>query len=100
MNRSRYDLPAGWLYPGKGGAHLTRQERRVIAALERGESNRQIARTLDLSENTVKFHMKNILKKFGVRSRMLVVIQSAHLKGHDRDIPSPDLAAVAMMGSA
>ena len=93
MNRTRYetrsdfckaDLQGGMprlqeiddaapaLFPDR----LTGQESRVVAELLRGCSNRQIARRLDLSENTVKFHMKNILRKFGVRSRMLIVVQS------------------------
>lgn len=45
---------------------LTQQERRVIAALLEGSSNNQIASTLRISPNTVKFHLENIYRKLGV----------------------------------
>lgn len=56
---------------------LTDQEQRVVAELGRGQSNRQIARALGLSEHTVKFHLKNVFGKLGVRSRMQVVLHTA-----------------------
>lgn len=45
------------------------REREVLAELGRGHSNKQIARLLNLSENTVKFHLKNIYRKLGADSR-------------------------------
>lgn len=45
------------------------REREVLAQLARGHSNKQIARNLHLSENTVKFHLKNLYKKLEADSR-------------------------------
>lgn len=56
---------------------LTGQERRVVAELARGLSNRQIAHALALSEHTIKFHLKNVFHKLGVRSRMQVILHTA-----------------------
>lgn len=61
---------------------LTAQESRVFSELMKGLSNRQIARILDLSEHTVKFHMKNLMAKFGVHSRMLLLVRSMRT-GHE-----------------
>jgi len=38
--------------------------------LVRGLSNKLIARSLDITEATVKVHVKNLLKKLGFRSRL------------------------------
>lgn len=42
---------------------LTQREREVIAFVEAGHTNKQIARSLSISENTVKFHLKRIAVK-------------------------------------
>ncbi len=41
----------------------------VLEQLARGRRNRQIAEDLMISENTVKFHVANVLSKLGVHSR-------------------------------
>ena len=48
---------------------LTRREAEVLEHLVRGEANAQIARSLVVSEGTVKFHVKNILRKLNVSNR-------------------------------
>ncbi|MBS1675182.1 MAG: response regulator transcription factor [Actinobacteria bacterium] len=53
---------------------LSRREREVAHALATGSSNDEIARTLFLSENTVKTHVKAILAKLGLADRVHVVI--------------------------
>jgi LuxR family maltose regulon positive regulatory protein len=50
-------------------APFSEREVEVLSELGRGSSNKQIARLLNLSENTVKFHLKNIYRKLGVESR-------------------------------
>jgi len=48
---------------------LTDRETQVLALLSGGESNRQIARSLFISERTVAVHVSHILDKLGVRNR-------------------------------
>lgn len=53
---------------------LTEREIEVLKALARGESNKQIADTLIVSEKTVKAHVSNILGKLGLQSRTQAVL--------------------------
>ena len=48
---------------------LTRRELEVLASLATGRTNKQIARDMDVSLNTVKFHVRNLFQKLGVNSR-------------------------------
>ncbi|WP_417318801.1 LuxR C-terminal-related transcriptional regulator [Emcibacter sp.] len=52
---------------------LTPKEYEVLQNLSAGHSNKVIALTMDLSETTVKFHMRNIFSKLGVQNRMMAV---------------------------
>lgn len=52
---------------------LTRREGEVLGLLTNGLDNRAIATTLFISEATVKFHLHNIMDKFGVHSRAALV---------------------------
>jgi DNA-binding NarL/FixJ family response regulator len=49
---------------------LTAREKDVLLHMMAGKSNRQIAETLSLSENTVKVHIRGILDKFDVKNRV------------------------------
>ena len=49
--------------------HLTPRELELLSYLADGHSNQEIARLCWISENTVKFHIKNIFHKLGVRER-------------------------------
>ncbi|MBK7172288.1 MAG: helix-turn-helix transcriptional regulator [Bacteroidales bacterium] len=44
---------------------LTATEKQVIQLLSMGNSSRQIAAQLSVSENTIKFHKKNVFRKLG-----------------------------------
>ncbi|MDQ8201963.1 response regulator transcription factor [Pelagicoccus sp. SDUM812003] len=48
---------------------LSSREREVLRCLAKGQSNKEIASTLDLAEGTVKNHVSNILGKLGVLDR-------------------------------
>jgi LuxR family transcriptional regulator, regulator of acetate metabolism len=50
-------------------AMLTPREQEVLAMLAEGETNARIAQRLVVSEDTVKTHVKHILRKLGVRNR-------------------------------
>ena len=49
--------------------NLTERETQVLKGLTEGKSNKEIARDLDLSEPTVKLHVKTLYKKLGVANR-------------------------------
>jgi len=49
---------------------LTPREREIISHLAEGQSNKAIARDLGISDGTVKLHVKAILRKRNVRSRV------------------------------
>jgi two-component system nitrate/nitrite response regulator NarL len=49
---------------------LTDRERDILACLAAGMSNKLVARELDITEGTVKVHVKNLLKKLNFRSRV------------------------------
>ncbi|PZR93086.1 MAG: DNA-binding response regulator [Hyphomicrobiales bacterium] len=48
---------------------LTHRERDLLAALESGQTNAQLAREFGVSINTVKFHLRNLFGKLDVRNR-------------------------------
>ena len=51
-------------------AGLTEQERKIIERISAGKSNKLIARDLNIAEGTVKVHVKHLLKKLGLKSRV------------------------------
>jgi DNA-binding NarL/FixJ family response regulator len=56
--------------PPKGSrGKLTRRQREILQLLANGESTTVAARELDLSEETVKTHMKNAMARLGARNR-------------------------------
>ena len=56
--------------PPKGSrGRLTRRQRQILQRLANGESTTVAARELDLSEETIKTHTKNIMARLGARNR-------------------------------
>ena len=53
---------------------LSPRERDIMSSLAPGESNKEIARKLDLVESTVKIHVQNIFKKLNMSSRVQVAL--------------------------
>jgi len=51
-------------------AELTPREREILEHLADGYSNKMIGRALEITEGTVKLHVKAILRKLGMRSRV------------------------------
>ena len=71
-----------------GPDDLTPREREVLGLVAQGATNAEIAAQLAVSENTVKFHMKNILQKLHARNRAEVVAYA--LRSGLIQPPSPD----------
>ena len=59
---------------------LTERELEVLKLVARGLNNRDIARELFISENTVKNHIRNILEKLQLHSRMEAVVYAVREK--------------------
>jgi len=56
----------------------------VAAGLLRGDRRRDLARTLGVSEETVKTHVEGVYRKLGVHSRRAAVAALAPSRGHER----------------
>ncbi len=58
---------------GTPSARLSPREREVLELLTRGAVNKEIAAALEISENTVKNHLKSIMEKLHLENRVQVV---------------------------
>ena len=56
--------------PDSGFGELTPREREILCLLAEGQSNKVIARNLGITDGTVKLHVKAILRKLSVHSRV------------------------------
>jgi len=66
------DPDTGNIYDGVsigGGGQLSPRQKQVAAYVCRGDTTRQIAAQLNISQTTVKSHVEIILRKFGINSR-------------------------------
>ena len=73
---------APWQSRSEVVSELTRREYEVLQLMTKGATNREIATTIFLSEETVKSHVKRILQKFGVANRGQAV--ATYLESLDR----------------
>jgi two-component system response regulator DesR len=73
-------LLAGFPDFGTGDVELTEREKAVLQAACEGLSNRQIGRLLWITDQTVRFHLKNVLRKLGAPNRAEAV-RIAHERG-------------------
>ena len=53
---------------------LSARERQIVKLIARGDSNKMIARELDIAETTVKIHVQHILRKLNLTSRVQVAV--------------------------
>jgi len=89
-----YDLSGG--APGRGAPdpldELTERERQILEHVAEGDSNKEVAALLQISEKTVKHHMTNILQKLQARNRVeaaLMARGSARPEEREPRPPSP-----------
>ncbi len=76
--------PAAQAAPAPAAGPLSRlspRERDILREIARGASNKEIARTLDIAETTVKIHVQHILRKLNLTSR----VQAAVMASSDLD---------------
>ncbi len=80
---------------------LTDREREILQLLSRGESNKAIAQTLKISYDTVKQHVRHILNKLNLSSRVKAAVLFAKEQGsqEDGDIPSNTQVGAKQQGS-
>jgi DNA-binding NarL/FixJ family response regulator len=56
-------------------AVLTERERAVALAVAEGQTNKEVARRLDITERTVKAHLGAVFRKLGVRDRLQLILK-------------------------
>jgi len=61
-------------------AGLTDQETRILDLIAQGKSNKLIARELNISDGTVKVHVKHLLRKLNLRSRVEAAVWAVEKK--------------------
>ena len=66
---------------------LTPQEIRLLGHLAKGLSNKAIAQAMGLSENTIKYHLKNVLQKLGLHNRTEAAAYAIR-SGLAQDVPA------------
>ncbi|WP_339506771.1 helix-turn-helix domain-containing protein [Pseudomonas sp. EA_15y_Pfl1_P102] len=70
----------GWrAHPVRPRMPFSAKETQILSLLAEGQSNKAIAQGMDISENTVKFHLKHIFAKFGVDSRTAAMAAALRL---------------------
>jgi two-component system nitrate/nitrite response regulator NarL len=57
---------------------LSPREREILLLIARGDSNKLIARELDIAETTVKIHVQHILRKLGLSSRVQAAVYATN----------------------
>ncbi len=57
---------------------LSPREREILRLIARGDSNKLIARALDIAETTVKIHVQHILRKLGLSSRVQAAVYATN----------------------
>ena len=62
---------------------LTPRELEVLAALAEGMTNKAIARRLNISLHTVKFHVESLFRKLGARTRTEAVAKASERRRYE-----------------
>jgi DNA-binding NarL/FixJ family response regulator len=72
---------------------LTARERQILRWIAAGDSNREIARRLVISEHTVRAHLRNLMRKLGVGKRaQAAAVAAAFLAGAEQPNGTPELS--------
>lgn len=68
---------------------ITCREKEVLGLLVQGYTNKKIARSLCISDFTVRDHVSSLLFKFGVDNRMALMVASEMLRSGGQDMLDP-----------
>ena len=80
------------------GYKLTSREHTVLASLRQGRSNKCIAHELDMSESTVKVHVRNIMRKLKARNRTEVAFLTRSMFNEHQDESSHESSGGTSQG--
>lgn len=87
--KGRAVMPVGWQAasrePEAPLAALSEREREVLDLAAAGMSNKEIAERLTISSNTVKFHLRTIYSRLGVRNRVQALQAMGQMQGDSTD---------------
>jgi len=76
LMEQRHHEPGGEDSGGSGPVNLSPRETQVLQRLSHGASNKEIARSLEIQETTVKLHLRNLSEKLSARNRTDIVIKA------------------------
>ncbi|CAG0926476.1 MAG: Transcriptional regulatory protein DegU [Rhodocyclaceae bacterium] len=88
LMRSVRAVPASPVMPTADKERLSPREREILSHLARGASNKEIARSLDLAESTIKIHVQSILKKLNLVSRVQAAVYAVEHGLGGKDNPA------------
>lgn len=77
--------------PNNVFTELTPREQEILSHVAEGQSNKMIARALNITDGTVKLHVKSILRKLGVHSRVEAAVLAVE-HGRGRSMKGADNA--------
>lgn len=77
---------------------LSARENQLISCLLEGKTNKEIARTLELSEKTIKHYMTNLMHKLQVKSRLEVVIAAQAMRQAQMPLEAAGIAVEPASG--
>jgi two-component system, NarL family, nitrate/nitrite response regulator NarL len=78
----------------KDGVHQpSKREQTILDLLTQGASNKNIARQLNITEATVKAHMKSLLRKLGVSNRTQAALWAMAVRANDQSKPQPPISS-------
>jgi DNA-binding CsgD family transcriptional regulator len=77
------DAGFGAMRETDGHALLTPREFEVLATLAEGMTNKAIARRLNISLHTVKFHLESLFRKLGARTRTEAVAKASERRRYE-----------------
>lgn len=77
----------GRLLPKRNDSKLTTREEEVVRLVASGAKNREIAASLNISDNTVKYHLRNIMEKLQIQNRTQMAIYATKMGIEPDPIP-------------